>query len=88
MAALLAAAVLPGPGINVPASHTTGRTLAAEAATSKALPAARRAGATQAERKLGIPLVFSSAPTPPWINKHGYLLRSLRRNVHRGGSRA
>lgn len=55
----------------------------------KAVPATRKLPPSQlafAERTQY--LNRRAQATPPWINKHGYLLRSLRRNVHRGGNRA
>lgn len=55
--------------------------------TRTALTSPSAARVSRRERRANI-LAHAAGPIPPWINKHGYLLRSIRRSVARGGCRA
>jgi hypothetical protein len=51
-------------------------------------PAAARQSRSQRQARALAGMGMGNGPLPPWVNKDGELLRSIRRNVHAGGHRA
>lgn len=77
----------PGPA-SIPAPSTVNPAGAAAGGSTQAVPVQTASLSAYAKRHTRKLFSRSFASTPPWINQHGYLLRSIRRNVARGGNRA